>query len=72
MMGPSVYSVDRCPRLLMAGLAALSGILASVASAALATRLPLTERALFTGVRGKRLSQTIMAATFAVTSRRPV
>ena len=30
----------------------------------LATRLPLTERALFTGVQGKRLSATIMAMTF--------
>jgi integrase/recombinase XerD len=30
----------------------------------LATRLPLTERALFTGVHGKRLSETIMAMTF--------
>ena len=30
----------------------------------LATRLPLTERALFTGVQGKRLSPTIMAMTF--------
>jgi site-specific recombinase XerD len=30
----------------------------------LATRLPLTERALFAGVQGKRLSSTIMAMTF--------
>lgn len=30
----------------------------------LAMRLPLTERALFTGVQGKRLSPTIMAMTF--------
>jgi len=30
----------------------------------LKTRLPLTERALFTGVQGRRLSQTIMAQAF--------